>query len=103
MHNAEVGGVPNSQHVLGTAADITIPEIGFDRARELAESIDFDGTGFYSPLDSCVAWFIHVDTREAVSAVISSGGIKKSPCVFVTWRCLQTDIFSAVSSYDELR
>ena len=55
-HNAEVGGVPNSQHVLGTAADITIPEIGFDRARELVESIDFDGTGFYPPLESSGAF-----------------------------------------------
>ena len=54
-HNAEVGGVPNSQHMLGTAADITIPEIGFERARELVESIDFDGT--------------------AVSAQTSNGGI----------------------------
>ena len=63
-HNAEVGGVPNSQHVLGTAADITIPEIGFERARELVESIDFDGTGFYPPLNGGGAWFIHVDVRD---------------------------------------
>ena len=63
-HNAKVGGVPNSQHVLGTAADITIPEIGFERAHELVESIDFDGTGFYPPLDSGGAWFIHVDVRD---------------------------------------
>lgn len=63
-HNAEVGGVPNSQHVLGTAADITIPEIGFDRARELVERIDFDGTGFYPPLNAGGAWFIHVDVRD---------------------------------------
>ena len=63
-HNAEVGGVPNSQHVLGTAADITIPEIGFERARELVESIDFDGTGFYPPLTAGGAWFIHVDVRD---------------------------------------
>ncbi|MBR2520449.1 MAG: N-acetylmuramoyl-L-alanine amidase [Selenomonadaceae bacterium] len=66
-HNAEVGGVPNSQHVLGTAADITIPEIGFERARELVESIDFDGTGFYPPLDGGGAWFIHVDVRDGGS------------------------------------
>ena len=63
-HNAEVGGVPNSQHMLGTAADITIPEIGFERARELVESIDFDGTGFYPPLEDGGAWFIHVDVRD---------------------------------------
>ena len=34
-HNAEVGGVPNSQHVLGTAADTTIPQIGFSAAERL--------------------------------------------------------------------
>ena len=63
-HNAEVGGVPNSQHMFGTAADITIPKIGFERARELVESIDFDGTGFYPPLNAGGAWFIHVDVRN---------------------------------------
>ena len=63
-HNAEVGGVPNSQHVLGTAADIIIPEIGFERARELVESIDFDGTGFYPPIGGVGGWFIHVDVRD---------------------------------------
>ena len=63
-HNAEVGGIPNSRHVLGTAADITIPQIGFDRARELVENFPFDGTGFYPPLDSGGSWFIHVDVRD---------------------------------------
>lgn len=63
-HNAEVGGVPNSQHVLGTAADITIPEIGFDRAREIVEGLAFDGTGFYPPLYVGGEWFIHVDVRS---------------------------------------
>ena len=63
-HNAEVGGVPNSQHVCGTAADIFIPQIGFDNARDLVQSLPFDGTGFYPPLYDCGAWFIHVDVRN---------------------------------------
>ena len=63
-HNADVGGVPNSQHVLGTAADITIPQIGFNKASKLVQSIDFDGTGFYAPIDSSGLWFIHVDVRD---------------------------------------
>lgn len=63
-HNAEVGGVPNSQHVEGTAADITIPAIGFDKATELVKSLPFDGTGFYPPLSAGGAWFIHVDVRD---------------------------------------
>ena len=62
-HNAEVGGVPNSQHVEGTAADITIPQISFERAAQLVKGLPFDGTGFYPPLGQGGAWFIHVDTR----------------------------------------
>lgn len=63
-HNAEVGGVPNSQHVEGTAADITIPKISFDKAVQLVKSLPFDGTGFYPPLEKGGAWFIHVDVRD---------------------------------------
>ena len=65
-HNAEVGGVPNSQHALGTAADIFIPALSFDKARQLVASLPFDGTGFYPPLDTSPSslWFIHVDTRN---------------------------------------
>ena len=63
-HNAEVGGVPNSQHVLGTAADITIPAISFSKAQQLVRSIDFDGKGWYPPVDSSGLWFIHVDVRD---------------------------------------
>lgn len=63
-HNAEVGGVEDSQHVLGTAADITIPQISFDSAVKLVQSLPFDGTGFYPPLKKGDAWFIHCDTRD---------------------------------------
>lgn len=63
-HNAEVGGVPNSQHIEGTAADITIPQISFERAAQLVKGLPFDGTGFYPPLGQGGAWFIHVDTRD---------------------------------------
>lgn len=63
-HNAEVGGVTNSQHVIGTAADITIPQIGFSATERLVKGIDFDGTGFYPPLTKGGTWFIHVDTRD---------------------------------------
>ena len=63
-HNAEVGGVQNSQHVLGTAADITIPQIDFDAAQRLVIDTNFDGIGFYPPLEKGGAWFIHVDIRD---------------------------------------
>lgn len=62
-HNAEVGGVVNSQHIDGTAADIFIPQIGYDRAKQIIEDLPFDGVGLYPPLDSGGNWFIHVDTR----------------------------------------
>lgn len=63
-HNAEVGGVEDSQHVLGTAADITTPQISFDSAVKLVQDLPFDGTGFYPPLEKGGAWFIHCDTRD---------------------------------------
>lgn len=63
-HNAEVGGVENSQHVKGTAADITIPKLSFGQAEHLVKALPFDGTGFYPPLEKGGAWFIHVDVRD---------------------------------------
>ena len=56
-HNAAVGGLPNSQHVKGTAADITIPNIGYFRAAELVSTLPFDGTGFYGGIGSHIEWF----------------------------------------------
>lgn len=56
-HNAEVGGVSNSQHVYGKAADVALPD-GYtvDEFADLAEEIGFDGIGKYD-------WGIHVDVR----------------------------------------
>ena len=58
-HNAEVGGVPNSQHVQGCAADVLLPDgMTVDGLAELAERCGADGIGRY--------WsqgFVHVDTR----------------------------------------
>jgi len=56
-HNADVGGVPNSQHVFGTAADIELPwGYDVDELVEYAEEAGFDGIGAYD-------WGIHVDVR----------------------------------------
>lgn len=56
-HNAEVGGVPNSQHVLGIAADFQLPDgWSVDELAELAERCGADGIGYYP-------WGVHVDTR----------------------------------------
>ena len=62
-HNANVGGVSNSQHILGKAADLGCP-IGCTTAQmaSIAESImgNTGGIGIYP-------WGIHIDTRSAKS------------------------------------
>ena len=62
-HNANVGGVFNSQHLLGKAADLGCP-IGCTPAQmaSIAETImgNTGGIGVYS-------WGIHIDTRSAKS------------------------------------
>ena len=58
-HNAEVGGVPDSQHVQGCAADVLVPDsMSVEEFAQLAESCGADGIGRY--YDSL---FVHVDTR----------------------------------------
>ena len=63
QHNANVGGVSNSQHVCGTAADLQKPS-GVTPAKmaAIAEEImgNTGGIGIYS-------WGIHVDTRKTKS------------------------------------
>lgn len=57
-HNAAVGGVPNSYHVLGLAADIALPEgWDVDTFADLAEQCGAKGIGKYD-------WGIHVDVRD---------------------------------------
>ena len=55
-HNAEVGGVANSQHLLGTAADIRVVGIKPKELAAWAEKAGFDGIGTYGT-------FVHVDVR----------------------------------------
>lgn len=57
-HNREVGGVPNSQHVLGTAADITVDNISIDELADIAKECGADGVGRYYGLQ-----FVHIDVR----------------------------------------
>lgn len=59
-HNAAVGGVPNSQHALGKAADIEIPSsLSFDQFHWYIEQLPFDGIGLYYAGN-----FIHLDVRD---------------------------------------
>jgi len=58
MHNREVGGVPNSQHCDGTAADLTYDGIDVDYLAQVAEDCGADGIGKYWSQN-----FVHVDVR----------------------------------------
>lgn len=63
-HNRKVGGVANSQHLYGLAADITIEDNSrLLEAARYAEKIGFTGIG----LDDKYQNFIHVDTRAKKS------------------------------------
>ena len=75
-HNAEVGGVPNSQHVLGTAMDIQCPpQLDIGEFKWYAEQIPFDAIGYYP--NGYGGGFLHVDIRY--------GGITTDPNGKVTW------------------
>jgi uncharacterized protein YcbK (DUF882 family) len=60
-HNADVGGVSNSQHVLGNAADVQTPPYDHCGTPEqlawCCEQVGFDGIGIYD-------WGCHVDVRD---------------------------------------
>lgn len=60
-HNGAVGGVPNSQHVMGTAADVQTPNfLHCHTPEQLAwycRQLPFDGIGVYD-------WGCHVDVRD---------------------------------------
>ena len=61
-HNAAVGGVSNSPHIHGTAADVQTPDYEYchtpEQLKWYAEEMHaFDGIGLYP-------WGIHVDVRD---------------------------------------
>ena len=58
-HNAEVGGVPNSQHVDGTAADVDAGSTGVELLARMFEELKADGVGRYFDDN-----FVHVDVRD---------------------------------------
>lgn len=59
VHNRNVGGVYNSQHVQGTAADIYCPGVSVEALADMAAEIGFDGIGRYYNQG-----FVHVDCRD---------------------------------------
>jgi len=56
-HNTIVGGAINSQHLLGTAADITISGISPESVAKASRELGFGGIGVYGS-------FTHVDVRK---------------------------------------
>jgi uncharacterized protein YcbK (DUF882 family) len=60
QHNAEVGGVPHSEHTLGLAADIHLPGMSLQRMYELAASVAEFAEGGIGVYDGN---FLHVDVR----------------------------------------
>ena len=60
-HNVAVGGVPNSQHVQGTAADVQTPDFPHCHTPKqlmwYCRQLPFDGIGLYD-------WGCHVDVRN---------------------------------------
>jgi len=60
-HNEEVGGKPSSQHLEGTAFDISTRGMDLETKlslQEIAEEVGFTGFGYYNT-------FLHVDKGRA--------------------------------------
>lgn len=56
-HNRDVGGVSNSQHIYGRAADVQVPDgMTVYELYDIAEQAGADGIGIYP-------WGVHVDVR----------------------------------------
>lgn len=62
-YNQKVGGVVNSYHLIGLAADIQVKDISLIELLEICEEIDFSGIGFYEKKN-----FLHLDVRPTKPA-----------------------------------
>lgn len=58
-HNAAVGGVSDSYHVKGMAADIVVQGVKSKDVAQYAESLKIGGIGWYEKSN-----FVHIDTRS---------------------------------------
>lgn len=64
-HNKAVGGVSNSNHTKGTAADIVVKDVAPSEVAKYAESIGVLGIGLYETAKD--GYFTHIDTRTKKS------------------------------------
>ena len=62
-YNQKIGGVVNSYHCIGLAADIQVKDISLIDLLGYAEEIDFAGIGFYAKKN-----FLHLDVRPTKRA-----------------------------------
>lgn len=60
-YNKKIGGVTNSYHIKGQAADISVKNKTPNEVAEYAESIGMKGIGSY---DENNGYFTHIDTRQ---------------------------------------
>lgn len=60
-HNEKVGGVPNSEHTQGIAADVRIPGLTLQQMYELALKVPEFAEGGIGAYDG---GFLHVDVRD---------------------------------------
>lgn len=61
-YNKSVGGVDNSQHLLGKAADIQVKGYTPEQVYQVAQQLKFNGIGIYET-------FIHLDVRDSKRVV----------------------------------
>jgi len=62
-YNQKIGGVVNSYHCIGLAADIRVKDINLIELLDYAEEIDFNGIGLYEKKN-----FLHLDVRPTKRA-----------------------------------
>lgn len=75
-HNAKIGGVANSYHVKGMAADIVVSGVSAKRTAQYAELIGCGGVGWYE-----TKRFTHIDTRPGTVLWKDSGNnVRKTFC-----------------------
>jgi uncharacterized protein YcbK (DUF882 family) len=63
MYNRKIGGVLNSYHCIGLAADVAVKDMALISLLEVCENIDFNGIGFYEKKH-----FLHLDVRPTKRA-----------------------------------